>query len=120
MLTHRIVAYLIALAVGYWVMTLAEKEKDHVKTIGKVIAWIIIVISLVGPACMLTSAVCHHVCGTACCSDGSSADGCHHSFGGPGMMGQCPMEGNKMMPMGKEEPPAKNITDKDKKEKTDK
>ena len=55
MLTHRIVVYLITLAVGYWVMTLAEKEKNRTKTIGKVIAWIIILVSFFGPLCAVAS-----------------------------------------------------------------
>jgi hypothetical protein len=113
MLTHRIVAYLITLAVGYWILTKAESEKDHVKTIGKVIAWIIIVVSLIGPVCMVTTAVCRHACGPACCSSmGCPSEGWHrHGMGGPGMMmnGQCPMGGPNMMMQGQEAPGAKGM-----------
>lgn len=102
MITHRIVAYLISLAVGYWVLTLADKQKDLTKTIGRVIAWIIIAVSLIGPICVATSACCRHSRGGACCSaEGRWAgEGWHRNkmwapgmmnhkwFGnGPGMMG---------------------------------
>lgn len=58
-MTHQIVAYLISLAVGYWVLTLAGKEKGNNQKIGKVIGWIIIVASLFGPLCL---AACHMKC----------------------------------------------------------
>ena len=66
MITFRIVAYLIGLTVGYWVLTLAEKEKDLTKTIGRVIAWIIIAVSLIGPVCVMATACCRHGHGSAC------------------------------------------------------
>ncbi len=66
MVTHRIVAYLIGLAVGYWVLTLAEKEKSTNKTIGKVIGWIIIVVSFIGPLCLAGSAIYCHSHGDTC------------------------------------------------------
>jgi hypothetical protein len=100
MLTHRIVAYLITLAVGYWILTKAENEKDFTKIIGRVIAWIIIVVSLLGPVCAVTSAVCRNHDSTACGSQNPWAGGgwSHHDMDGCGMMnGQCPFGGNKMM-----------------------
>lgn len=79
MLTHRIVAYLIGLAVGYWVLTLADKQMGFTKTIGKIIAWIIMVVSICGPLCIAG-------CGLFCCH---RADGGWCSMGGrmnpPGM-----------------------------------
>ena len=60
MLTHRIVAYLFSLALGYWVLTLADKQKNLVKTVGMVVGWAIIVISALGPLCVVGSRmVCH-------------------------------------------------------------
>lgn len=100
MLTHRIVAYLITLAVGYWILTKAENEKDFTKIIGKVIAWIIIVVSLLGPVCAVTSSVCRNHVASACGSQGSWAGGGwrHHDMDSCGTMnGQCPFEGSKMM-----------------------
>ncbi|SRR5665213_1275716 len=98
MLTHHIVAYLITLAVGYWILTKAENEKDFTKTIGKVIAWIIIVISLLGPVCAVTSAVCRNHYSAACASEGAGGGWRHHDKDGCSMMnGQCPMGGNQMM-----------------------
>jgi hypothetical protein len=52
MFTHKIVAYLISLAVGYWVLTLADKQKNLTKTVGQVIAWAIISLSILGPLCI--------------------------------------------------------------------
>ncbi|MBU1076678.1 MAG: hypothetical protein KKH98_05255 [Spirochaetes bacterium] len=38
---------LITLAAGYWVLTLAKKEKDALKTIGNIIGYLIVGISLI-------------------------------------------------------------------------
>jgi len=71
MLTHRIVAYLISLAVGYWVLTLAAKEKNTTRNIGLVIGWIIIAVSFIGPLCLAGSSImCHE--GSASCPTNSS------------------------------------------------
>jgi hypothetical protein len=73
MLTHRIVAYLIGLAVGYWVLTLAEKEKNFNKTLGKIIGGIIIVVSLIGPLCIAGKCMMGKCeMGSGCCSSMSS------------------------------------------------
>lgn len=88
---HCIVALLISLAVGYWLLTLAEKENGLTKILGRVIAGIIIVVSLLAPICMAACALCRHSLGAAC---GYSMR--HHWNGGgwqgnrmwaPGMMG---------------------------------
>jgi hypothetical protein len=99
MLTHHIVAYLITLAVGYWILTKAENEKDFTKIVGRVIAWIIIVVSLLGPVCAVTSAVCRNHYGAACGSAPWTGGGWRHQdMDGCGEMdGQCPFEGSKMM-----------------------
>ena len=57
MLTHRIVAYLVSLAVGYWVLTLSDKQSGFTKTLGRVVGWIILVVSLLGPLCLAGKAV---------------------------------------------------------------
>ena len=75
MLTHRILAYLVGLALGYWVLTLAGKEKGKNQTIGKVVGWIILVVSLMGGLCLGGSAL---YCGT-------HRDSCPYGMG-------CPME----------------------------
>jgi hypothetical protein len=92
MLTHHIVAYLITLAVGYWILTKAENEKDFTKIIGRVIAWIIIVVSLLGPVCAVTSSVCRN-------HDGAACGGWHHHEmdSCDTMNSQCPFEGSKLM-----------------------
>ncbi len=85
MVTHKIVAYLFTLALGYWVLTHAEKQAGLTQKIGKVIGWIILIVSLCGPLCMLGS----HMMGCCkmdhCCSMSS----CPSEQGG--MMGGCPM-----------------------------
>jgi len=58
MFTHKIVAYLISLAVGYWVLTLADKQKNLTKTVGQVIAWAIISVSVLGPLCTAYCRMC--------------------------------------------------------------
>src|ERR1039458_7295366 len=63
---HCIVAFLISLAVGYWLLTLAEKENGLTKTLGRVIAGIIIVVSLLAPICLAARALCRHSHGAAC------------------------------------------------------
>ncbi len=60
MATHHIAVYLLTTAVGYWVLTLAEKEKNNNKKIGKIIGWVIIGVSLCGCLCLAGRAVlCH-------------------------------------------------------------
>jgi hypothetical protein len=96
---HPVVAYLVSLAVGYWLLTLAEKQNGHTKTLGQVFAWIIIVVSLLGPVCMAASAWCRHANDGAC---GYSERGGwgergwrHHGMGTSSVDGQCPMMGGK-------------------------
>ncbi len=100
MMEHKIVAYLISLAVGYWVLTLAGKEKGITQKIGKVIAWIIIVASLAGPLCM---GACHLMChskmdacstSAACPWGGHSMANCP-DMGKGGMMGGQAAAGDK-------------------------
>ena len=97
MITHRVVAYLISLAVGYWVLTLADKQKNLVKTVGLVIGWAIIVISALGPLCVAGSMYCR-----------SNSMECHSSWYCPdekGGMKDCPgmMKGHGMMGEGSQD-----------------
>src|SRR5581483_845028 len=103
-MAHGIVAFLISLAVGYWLFTLADKQSGFTKTLGQVLAWIIIVISLLGPVCIVTRAICSHVCGER----GGYAMGNHwgggwghHGMGGSCMTDdQCQMNGKGGMANG--------------------
>ncbi len=96
-MTHPIVAYLISLAVGYWVLTLADKQNGLTKTLGHVFAWIIIVVSLMGPVCLAATAWCRHSQGgrwghSDRCSWGGGWN--RGGMGGNCMMGgECPMDG---------------------------
>jgi hypothetical protein len=108
-MAHSIVAFLISLAVGYWLLTLAEKQGGHTKTLGRVFAWIIIVGSLLGPVCIAAAAICRHCHGGR---DGYS-DRCSWNQGGwqgHGMdgacmtNGQCPMDGKGTMMKGQTAP----------------
>lgn len=101
---HHIVAYLVSLAVGYWVFTLAEKEKGFTKTLGKVVAWTILVVSLLGPLCIAGKAiVCHAHPGscfaTEACPWGGHMGGwrghCMEGQGGSMGMGCPEMSGDK-------------------------
>ena len=97
MIASRVAAYLISLAVGYWVMTLADKQSGFTQKIGKAIAWIIILVSLCGPLCIAASRFCCHGQMAACMSMRDCP------MGGPGMM-NCPDMGEKAPAM---PPPAK-------------
>lgn len=85
MVTYRILAYLIGLALGYWVLAHAEKEKAALKTIGRVIGWIIIVVSFIGPLCLAGSALVCHNHGMDCSYSSSCPWGGHMM----GKDGQC-------------------------------
>lgn len=87
---HHIVAYLIALAVGYWVLTLAVKEKGTNQKIGKVIGWFIIVVALGGMVCSTACRLCSHMRGDSC-SYSSSCPWMGHG------MANCPDMGKGMM-----------------------
>jgi hypothetical protein len=70
---------LISMAVGYWVLTLAAKEKSLNQKVGKVVGWVIIAVSLLGPLCVAGAAIC-----------------CHRNMGACTYM-SCPMDGHGMM-----------------------
>ena len=92
-MTSRIVAYLFGLALGYWVLTLAEKEKNFNKKLGKTIGWVIIVVSILGPLCLAGSRVfCHAYSGScagawACPYENHPMMEGQGAAPGPGMMG---------------------------------
>ncbi len=97
MMTHRIVAYLIGLAIGYWVLTVAEKETGFNKKLGKVVGWIILIVSLCGPLCLAGSRMMCCSSSSNCCWMKDCRDMDHgHMMGGPGAM-ECPMEKGGMM-----------------------
>jgi hypothetical protein len=87
MATCKIAAYLFCMALGYWVLTLAEKEKGNNKKIGKVIGWVILVVSLAGPLCLAASALyCRP--GSACYSSSSCPWSGHGTMNDPGAFGE--------------------------------
>ena len=51
MMTHGVSLLLISAAAGYWVLTMAGKEKGGVKQLGRWLGLILIVVSLLGAAC---------------------------------------------------------------------
>ena len=77
MMGHSISVPLISAAVGYWVLTAAEKEKNRIKKLGHWLGLLIIVVSL-------GSAACKIVCFAKACKMG----------GGYGMA--CPFTGKPM------------------------
>ena len=50
---HGVSVQLISAAAGYWVLTMADKERGRVKTLGQWLGLAIIVISVVGAGCKL-------------------------------------------------------------------
>ena len=57
---------LIALAVGYYVLIIADKEKKQTKLLGQIIGWIIIVASLLGIWCYVQQCIQEGGVGAAC------------------------------------------------------
>ena len=57
MLAHGISATLIASAVGYWVLTIAGKEKGRVQKLGQFLGVFILLVSLASAACKIACAV---------------------------------------------------------------
>jgi hypothetical protein len=51
----KIAFLLVALALGYWVLTLAENQSPGLRTVGRVSGWVIMVVAVGG---LLCSAVC--------------------------------------------------------------
>jgi hypothetical protein len=93
-MSHHIGAYLVSLAVGYWVLTLADKQNGFTKTLGKVVGWIILVVSLCGPLCMAGKAMCLRYCPTS--------ESCPWNEGGQGWGGKCHMGMDHCMESGKD------------------
>lgn len=56
----RTAPLLISMAVGYAVLVFAKREARPLDWIGKVIGWIIIVVSLAGLICIAASAACRY------------------------------------------------------------
>ena len=73
MMTHGISQLLFSAAAGYWVITLASKEKPRVKQLGVLVGLIILVVSLGGIACTL-------YCRMSCGKGGSSFRGMKCSY----------------------------------------
>ena len=93
--THHIVGYLISMAVGYWVITLAKKEDRFYKTMGLWVGTAIIIVSVFGVLCSgackvmecRTASACHTT-EAGCCTTGSTGrDGCKT---GPSASTGCP------------------------------
>ena len=57
MMGHGMSMLLITSAVGYWVLTQSQKEKNNVKKIGQLLGFAIILISVLGAACKIYGAV---------------------------------------------------------------
>ncbi len=79
-----VVFYLLTLALGWWLLHLAEKEPAKwLKVAGRVTAGIILVVSLFGLLCKGGSAFCRRYCPD---HGGKAAMSCHPKMGGMGMM----------------------------------
>ena len=55
MMGHGVTGSLITAAIGYWVLTVAGKEKNNVKTLGQWLGLLIVLIGLGGAACKFYS-----------------------------------------------------------------
>ena len=79
--SHGVSALLVTSAVGYWVLTLAAKEKEGTKKLGHLVGLIIIVVSLLGVACKVYYQI-------------SACSGKYGMMGRGGM--SCPFTGKQM------------------------
>ena len=48
---------LLSAVAGYWVLERSSGHKGNVKSVGQVVGWVVIVVSLVGVACRVSGAV---------------------------------------------------------------
>ncbi len=79
-----VVLYLLTLALGWWLLHLAEKEPAKwLKVAGRVTAGVILVVSLFGLLCKGGSALCRKYCPD---HGDKAAMSCHPKMGGMGMM----------------------------------
>lgn len=100
MMGHGVPALLITAAVGYWVLTLAAKEKEQLRKVGNVVGLLIIVVSLLGAACKIYYQVSGKNCppgwgkrgGMACPMTGKPAGMMTCPAGHPGCTMNCPPE----------------------------
>ena len=44
----QLLGWAVALGVGYWIMTHADQQKDFTRILGKILAWLIIVVCVLG------------------------------------------------------------------------
>ena len=66
-MSHGLGILLIAAATGYWVLTLANKEKGQIKNFGQLLGLLIILVSVSLTACKLYRMVsCSPSVGKAC------------------------------------------------------
>jgi len=77
-MVYGIGALLVGAVAGYWVLERAEKHKGGLQRIGRIIGWVVILISFIGVACR--------------------ALGCFGPFDGSGKRGWCPFSSSKTAP----------------------
>lgn len=73
---------LVALALGYWVLTLADNQADRLKLIGRITGWLVMVVAVGGLLCSAFAGMCGRK--KMCATPGA-------------MMGGCPMHKAAMM-----------------------
>lgn len=73
----RYLAYFVALAVSYWVMTLADKQQNLTKKVGKALSWLMLALLLIGPICKGIHhwKKCHDANANPACSMSGHGDG---------------------------------------------
>jgi hypothetical protein len=49
---------LISIALGYWVLTLAENQGNFLKLIGRIMGWLVMLVALSGLICSAAMGVC--------------------------------------------------------------
>ena len=57
--TGKIPLLLIAMALGFWVLTLADNNANPLKLVGRVTGWLIMIVSVGGLICSAVFGMCH-------------------------------------------------------------
>lgn len=82
----KVAGLLIAIALGYWVLTLAENQLNFLKIVGRIAGWLVMLVAFIGLLCNAGVGLCRM---KSCPKEGMAMGAGH-----PG----CPMQMGKMMP----------------------
>lgn len=89
---------LVALAVGYWVLVLANNQEKPLNLIGRIVGWVILAVALIGLICSAVAGYCLWRCPSGKCAWGPKKAMCAYTEKMPPCHGAM-MEGTPGMPI---------------------